>query len=103
MDFRLFSTAVPKIVSSLGLTGDCDGCITAGGAKDLAQLELQLALSIRLHQTVRVILTVHEDCGAGATIEDLRAAAALVKEKFPACSVECYLMKLDGAWERYES
>ena len=100
MDFRLCSTAVPKFLDSLGLMGDCDSCVVAGGAKDLEQLEKMLSLSIRLHGASRVVLTVHEDCGAGATKDDLAVATKLVEEKFPSCSIERYFLKLNGTWEK---
>lgn len=94
----------------------------AGGAKVFAspgqESERSFALeqvrtSIRLHQTKRVMLMVHTDCGAygglqafganeereGANHEmELRTAAEFLQRNLPAIDVECYYLKFTGVW-----
>jgi len=100
-----------------------DMIVVAGGAKTLASprnnfeqdfiLE-QVRMSIRLHQTKRVLVMSHSDCATYGGLahfkgdraaeashhrsELLRAAELLVKN-FPALSVEPYFVQFDGVWE----
>jgi carbonic anhydrase len=95
----------------------------AGGAKVFAspgqESERSFALeqvrtSMRLHQTKRVMLMVHTDCGAygglqafagneereGANHEmELRTAAEFLQSNIPAIGVECYYLKFTGVWD----
>src|ERR1700746_3626891 len=100
-----------------------DMIIVAGGAKTLASprndfeqdfiLE-QVRMSIRLHQTKRVLVMSHSDCatyGGLAKFKDdhaaeaehhrteLHRAAELLVEQFPDISVEPYFVRFDGVWE----
>jgi carbonic anhydrase len=100
-----------------------DMIIVAGGAKTLASprndfeqdfiLE-QVRMSIRLHQTKRVIVMSHSDCATygglaqfkgdqGAEAEhhrsELLRAGELLTTNFPDISVEPYFVKFDGIWE----
>jgi carbonic anhydrase len=100
-----------------------DMIIVAGGAKTLASprndfeqdfiLE-QVRMSIRLHQTKRVLVMSHSDCATygglahfkgdrGAEAEhhrtELHRAAELLAAHFPDISVEPYFVKFDGIWE----
>jgi carbonic anhydrase len=100
-----------------------DMIIVAGGAKTLASprndfeqdfiLE-QVRMSIRLHQTKRVLVMSHSDCATygglahfkgdrAAEAEhhrgELHRAAELLTAKFPDISVEPYFVKFDGVWE----
>jgi hypothetical protein len=94
----------------------------AGGAKVFAspsqESERSFALeqvrtSMRLHQTKRVMLMVHTDCGAygglqafagndereGANHEmELRTAAEFLQRNLPTIDVECYYLKFTGVW-----
>ena len=95
----------------------------AGGAKCLASpdhesdrefvLE-QIRKSIRLHNTRRVILMVHSDCGAYGGLEafdndahaeflnhrgELRRAAARLTEAIPGIAVESYYVDFEGVWQ----
>ena len=94
----------------------------AGGAKVFAspgqESERSFALeqvrtSMRLHQTKRVMLMVHTDCGAygglqafagneereGANHEmELRTAAEFLQSNIPAIGFECYYLKFTGVW-----
>ena len=100
-----------------------DMIIVAGGAKTLASprndfeqdfiLE-QVRMSIRLHQTKRVLVMSHSDCATygglahfkgdqAAEAEhhrtELHRAASLLTSNFPNISVEPYFVKFDGIWE----
>jgi carbonic anhydrase len=104
-----------------------DVVIVAGGAKSLSSPEhdsdrdfllAQVAKSMRLHGTDRVILMLHSDCGAygglhktfngDETLEvahhrdELRHGYGVMREAFPAVKVECYFVDFAGVW-RLES
>lgn len=120
-DHRI-STAVRKFLHKQGIER-CDMIVVAGGAKTLASprndfeqdfiLE-QVRMSIRLHQTKRVLVMSHSDCatyGGLANFKGDRAAEAehhrgelhraadLLVAQFPDISVEPYFVKFDGVWE----
>ena len=73
----------------------------------------QIDISIRLHQSRRAILFMHQDCGslggsaaypdAGAErralLESLRRAAAVVRRAFPRLPVELKLATFDGVYD----
>ena len=73
----------------------------------------QLRASRRLHQTGRVILFGHRDCGAyggSARFQDAEAevcfhraelarAADLIRSELPDVPIECYFADFDGVWE----
>jgi carbonic anhydrase len=120
-DHRINRT-VRKFLKKQGIER-ADMIVVAGGAKTLASprndfeqefiLE-QVRMSIRLHQTKRVLVTSHSDCATYGGLahfkgdhaseaahhrrELLRARDILV-EKFPGISVEPYFVKFDGVWE----
>jgi carbonic anhydrase len=100
-----------------------DMIVVAGGAKTLASprndferdfiLE-QVRMSIRLHQTKRLLLMSHSDCatygGLAAFKNDRQAEAAhhkqelqrgveVLKENFPDLAVEPYFINFEGVWE----
>jgi len=120
-DHRI-NQAVQKFLKRQGILRP-DWIIVAGGAKTLASprndfeqdfiLE-QVRMSIRLHQTHRVILTCHSDCatygGLAAYGGDRRAeashhrselvrAAELVRASFPEVDVETYFINFEGVWK----
>ena len=94
----------------------------AGGAKCLASPEPesdrefvldQIRKSIRLHQTKRVILMVHSDCGAYGGLEafendaaaevehhrqELHRAARNLRNAIPGIAVEAYFVDFEGVW-----
>jgi len=94
----------------------------AGGAMALASPKSgfeqdfvieQLRLSRKLHQTERVILIAHRDCGAyggsarfpgDADAEaafhgaEMARAAGVIGSALPELSVECYFADFDGVW-----
>jgi carbonic anhydrase len=100
-----------------------DMIVVAGGAKTLASprndfeqdfiLE-QVRMSIRLHQTKRVLVMSHSDCATYGGLahfkgdqtaeadhhrSELLRAGELLTSNFPSVSVEPYFVKFDGIWE----
>jgi carbonic anhydrase-like protein len=100
-----------------------DMIVVAGGAKTLASprndfeqdfiLE-QVRMSIRLHQTGRVLVMSHSDCATYGGLAyfkgdqvaeaehhrgELLRAGELLNANFPDISVEPYFVKFDGIWE----
>lgn len=78
------------------LVGCSDG-FHAGGAGNFDILKHHAPLSRKLHCPNVAILTVHEDCGAGAKKEDLIKAKEIAQELFE--TIHCFYLKLDGTWE----
>jgi carbonic anhydrase len=120
-DHRI-STAVRKFLKKQAIER-ADMIVVAGGAKTLASprndfeqdfiLE-QVRMSIRLHQTQRVLVMSHSDCATYGGLAhfkgdrraeadhhrgELLRAAELLTSKFPGISVEPYFVKFDGIWE----
>ena len=120
-DYRI-NRAVRKFLKKQGIE-KADMIIVAGGAKTLASprndferdfiLE-QVRMSIRLHQTKRVLVMSHSDCATYGGLahfkgdqaaeaahhrSELLRAADLVTADFPGISVEPYFVKFDGVWE----
>jgi carbonic anhydrase len=120
-DHRI-SQVVRKFLKKQGIER-ADMIIVAGGAKTLASprndfeqdfiLE-QVRMSIRLHQTQRVLVMSHSDCATygglahfkGDTAAEaehhrgeLLRAGELLTANFPDISVEPYFVKFDGIWE----
>ena len=120
-DYRI-NRAVRKFLKKQGIE-KADMVIVAGGAKTLASprndfeqdfiLE-QVRMSIRLHQTKRVLVMSHSDCatyGGLAHFKGDRSAEAahhrgellragmLLTQNFPALSVEPYFVNFEGVWE----
>jgi len=120
-DHRI-NQVVRKFLKKQGIE-KADMIIVAGGAKTLASprndfeqdfiLE-QVRMSIRLHQTKRVLVMSHSDCAtygglahfkgdrdAEATHHrgELLRAGELLTAHFPDLSIEPYFVKFDGVWE----
>jgi carbonic anhydrase len=120
-DYRI-GTAVRKFLKKQAIER-ADMIVVAGGAKTLASprnhfeqdfiLE-QVRMSIRLHQTKRVLVMSHSDCATYGGLAhfkgdrdaeadhhrgELLRAAELLTENFPNISVEPYFVKFDGIWE----
>jgi carbonic anhydrase len=120
-DHRI-STAVRKFLKKQAIERP-DMIVVAGGAKTLASprndfeqdfiLE-QVRMSIRLHQTKRVIVMSHSDCATYGGLahfkgdrdaeaahhrSELLRAAELLTSTFSTISVEPYFIKFDGVWE----
>jgi carbonic anhydrase len=120
-DHRI-SLVVRKFLKKQGIE-QADMIVVAGGAKTLASprndferdfiLE-QVRMSIRLHQTKRVLVMSHSDCATYGGLahfmgnheaeaehhrKELLRAVELVRANFPGISVEAYFVKFDGVWE----
>lgn len=120
-DHRI-STAVQKFLRKQGIERP-DMIVVAGGAKTLATprndfeqefiLE-QVRMSIRLHQTKRVLVMSHSDCATYGGLAhfkgdreaeaahhrgELLRAGELLTASFPGISIEPYFIKFDGVWE----
>jgi hypothetical protein len=119
-DHRI-STAVRKFLKKQGIER-ADMIIVAGGAKTLASprndfeqdfiLE-QVRMSIRLHQTKRVLVMSHSDCATYGGLAhfngdrdaeaehhrvELLRARDLLTASFEHIAVEPYFVKSDGVW-----
>jgi carbonic anhydrase len=103
--------------------GNIDPVKIAGGAKALASPDSeserafaldQIQKSMRLHQTKRIILMVHSDCGAYGGLpafnnnpqqeaehheRELRLAARYLAETLPEMEVSAYFVDFEGVWE----
>jgi carbonic anhydrase len=120
-DYRI-NRAVRKFLKKQGIER-ADMIVVAGGAKTLASprndfeqdfiLE-QVRMSIRLHQTERVLVMSHSDCATYGGLAffkgdqhaegehhrgELLRAGELLTAHFPDISVEPYFVKFDGIWE----
>jgi hypothetical protein len=120
-DHRI-STAVRKFLRKQSIER-ADMIVVAGGAKTLASprndfeqdfiLE-QVRMSIRLHQTKRVLVMSHSDCATYGGLayfkgdrsaeaehhrDELHRAAGLLTAQFPDISVEPYFVNFEGVWE----
>ncbi len=120
-DHRI-STAVRQFLKDQAIQR-ADMIVVAGGAKTLASprndfeqdfiLE-QVRMSIRLHQTKRVLVMSHSDCATYGGLahfkgdreaeavhhrSELLRAGELLTANFPGISVEPYFVKFDGVWE----
>ncbi len=120
-DHRI-GTAIRKFLKKQGIER-ADMIVVAGGAKTLASprndfeqdfiLE-QVRMSIRLHQTKRVLVMSHSDCATYGGLanfngdreaeashhrSELLRATELLETNFPGISVEPYFVKFDGIWK----
>jgi carbonic anhydrase len=118
-----FQLGFAKYFKKVGIVNS-DPIKIAGGAKSLASpdrdgdrefLLEQIRKSIRLHDTRRVILTLHSDCGAYGGLdgafggdelleermqaEEMRRAAACLRSAVPDITVEGYFANFEGIWE----
>lgn len=99
MDFRIQKTLSNLFASLSVKEGDFDRVSVAGGAANIEQLKRHVELSRSLHNPSVFILTIHEDCGAGARLEDLENAKQLVQNSYPECTIKAFFVRLDGTWE----
>ncbi|MBZ5612009.1 MAG: hypothetical protein LAP38_27430 [Acidobacteriia bacterium] len=118
-----FQLGFTKYFRHIGIVNS-DPIKIAGGAKSLASPERetdreflldQIRKSIQLHQTERVILTLHSDCGAYGGLdgafdgderlearsqaEEMRRAATCLRDAVTAITVEGYFANFEGIWE----
>src|SRR5437867_3177505 len=118
--------AVNKFLQKKGILRP-DMIVVAGGAKTLASprndfeqdfiLE-QVRMSIRLHQTRKIIITCHSDCATYGGLafyngdreaearhhwSELRRAETLIRKTFSEVEVVPYLIDFEGFWQEQES
>ena len=115
-----FDIGFRKFLKRIGVVFS-DPIKVAGGAKCLASPDQeterefvleQIRKSMRLHNTGRVILMVHSDCGAYGGVaafpdteaerlhhrEELRRACETVHRAIPEVDVEPYFVDFEGVW-----
>lgn len=105
IDFR-FQEYINNWISENFSPKSFDRIAIAGGVFDLDYVLRQVDISFRLHHIKKVILVNHEDCGAYGEAgtaekhaEDLKNAAAKIKERYPDLEVVSYYLHLDGTFE----
>jgi len=82
MDYRIQSLVMDILHKYNLKVGDYDLIAIKGGAGNFQQLQSHLEVSKSLHDPQLVILTIHSDCGAGASIEDFNEALNITKDIF---------------------
>jgi hypothetical protein len=116
-----FETGFRKFLKKRGIL-NTDPIKIAGGAKCLASPKQeserefvldQIRASIRLHNTTRVILMLHSDCGAYGGLEhfngdtaaeaehhkaELERATHNLRAAIPGVDVESYFVDFEGVW-----
>ncbi len=116
-----FTLVLDKFLKRLRIE-QCDRIRLAGGAKCLTApagdpdrefVLKQIGISMALHQTRRIVLTLHSDCGAYGGLaafggdprvealrqaEELRKGAANLRAIHPELAVEAYFIDFDGVW-----
>jgi hypothetical protein len=101
MDYRIQATA-DRLMRALGSdVGQFDRVSIKGGAGNAEQTRRHVDLSIKLHNAASIVLTAHEDCGAGTTREDLRRALTLARGAYGHRHIWGFWMYLDGSWEEF--
>lgn len=105
IDFR-FQEYINKWISEKFAPKTFDRVAIAGGVFDFDYVLKQIEISKRLHHIKKVVLVNHADCGAyGETgtaekhAEDLKNAAAKIKEQYPDLEVVSYYLLLNGNFE----
>lgn len=118
-----FDVGFRKFLKRIGVTNP-DSIQIAGGAKALASPEReserelvfdQIRKSVRLHDTRRVILMIHSDCGAYGGLagafrgdaaaevvhheRELRRAAQNLRAAIPGLEVVGYFVDFTGVWD----
>jgi hypothetical protein len=115
-----FELSFRKFLTRLGVVY-WDAIKIAGGTKCLASPDResdrdfvlnQIRISMRLHQTKRVILMLHSDCGAYGGLDafdnadaeranhrqELRKAATVIHGVIPGLTVDGYFVDFEGVW-----
>ena len=117
-----FELACRKFLKFAGVMQP-DPIKVAGGPKSLASPEQafqrtfvveQIEKSVRLHNTKRIILFMHSDCGAYGGLAhfkddvaaesehhvgELAKAADFLNTTFPAMDLDCFFVNFEGVWE----
>lgn len=105
IDFR-FQEYINNWISENFAPKTFDRVAIAGGVLDFDYVLKQVEISKRLHHITKVILINHEDCGAYGEsstpekhAEDLKNAAAKIKQQHPDLEVSLYYLHLSGTFE----
>lgn len=107
IDFR-FQEYINNWISQNFSPKTFDRVAFAGGVKSLDTIISQIDIAERLHKIKKVVLVNHEDCGAYGDpasagpekhAEDLKNAAAQIKQQYPDLEVQTYYLHLDGTFE----
>jgi carbonic anhydrase len=118
-----FEQGFHKFLKQIGVIYS-DPIKIAGGAKCLASPDQesdrefvleQIRKSMQLHETKRVILMVHSDCGAYGGLagafdgdsqaealhheQELQRAAACLSEAIPGLEIQGYFVDFEGIWD----
>ncbi|MBI2011517.1 hypothetical protein HYS91_01995 [Candidatus Daviesbacteria bacterium] len=105
IDFRL-QEYINEWLSQKFSAKTFDRVAFAGGVKNIDTILTQIEIANKLHHIKKAVLINHEDCGAYGELgtvkkhtQDLRNAAAKIKEQFPNLEVDTYYLHLDGRFE----
>ena len=109
MDFRIDPTVFTRLLANHGVCGgQFDLVSVAGAAKSFLEadngfLTNQIEISRCLHGIKKVVLVMHDNCGAYDILDpeeedrtqsdDLIAVTRLLRVKFPDLAVETYILK----------
>ena len=106
IDFR-FQEYINKWIANNFQPKTFDRAAFAGGVFDIEYVLKQIEISHRLHHIKKVVLINHEDCGAYGEAgtpekhaEDLKNAAAKIKQQLPDLEVKAYYLHLNGTFEQ---
>ncbi|MDA1192326.1 MAG: hypothetical protein O3A46_11670, partial [Candidatus Poribacteria bacterium] len=61
-----------------------------------------LKLATKLHNIREIVLTAHDDCGAGVTRRDLVSALQQVRRSYPEHDITAFWVSLDGTWQQID-
>lgn len=86
IDFR-YQSHIQEYIKELSIKGDVDVINIVGGGAKLDNYKISgktmLDVSLELHTPKNIILTGHEDCGAGTTLEELQEKEKEYKKRYP--------------------
>ncbi|MFH1769807.1 MAG: carbonic anhydrase [Parcubacteria group bacterium] len=101
IDWRIQNT-LAELLKSLNIETADRVSIPGGAGKQPQLVDEWCDLSCKLHEPNTIVLTVHEDCGAGATKDDLIKAFNRTKQKHSNRTVRAFFVNLDGSWEELD-
>jgi hypothetical protein len=102
MDWRIQKT-IDNLLSYVKQATADRISIPGGAGKNMDLVEKWVGMSCKLHVPSSIILTVHEDCGAGATKDDLIDIFKRVATQYTNKEVRAFYINLDGTWSEIKS
>ncbi|MCX6741349.1 MAG: hypothetical protein NTY61_03050 [Candidatus Parcubacteria bacterium] len=116
IDYRFWPQALPLLKNKygnfdlIGIAGSSRGLISPTDKEDGRVIIKNIKTSIRLHHSYQLILTNHIDCGAYGGSKnfssqaeeakfhkkELRAAKAIIQEKFPQLMIKTELLIINN-------